>query len=205
MDTKAPIAFLPGVGASGDFWKPAARAMRRECKHIFHSWPGLGDEPPSPSVAGPSDLVDLVASGIHEPTDLIAQSMGGVIAMRLAVQNPGFVRKLVLATTSGGLPMEEHGALDWRVAYRQEYPDAPQWLYSDWGDQTEHLAKIDIPVLLIWGDSDPISPVSVGATLERLLPRSELRLIKGGSHDLAISHASEVATLIDDFLSKDIG
>lgn len=201
MDTRAPIAFLPGVGANADFWKPAARAMRRDCGHTFHSWPGLGNEPPSPAVAGPTDLVRLVADGICEPTDLVAQSMGGVIAIRLALQRPDLVRRLVLVTTSGGIPMAEHGAQDWRISYRSAYPNAPAWLYSDWGDQTERLPDIRIPVLLIWGDSDPISPVSVGAKLERLIPGAVLKIVKGGAHDLAISHASEVASLVDFFLA----
>ena len=203
MSRKVPIAFLPGVGASADFWKPAAQAMRRGCRHTFHSWPGLGDEPPSPPVNGPADLVKLVADGIREPTDVVAQSMGGVIAIQLALERPDLVRKLVLATTSGGISMAEHGAEDWRTSYRSEYPDAPSWLYSDWGDQTDRLPSISAPVLLIWGDRDSISPVSVGKRLQCLIPGAVLKVISGGAHDLARSHASKVAGLIETFLADE--
>lgn len=201
MDTKAPIAFLPGVGASADFWKPVAQFMRRGCAHIFHSWPGLGDEPPSPTVKDPADLVSLVADAIREPVDLVAQSMGGVIAIRLALQRPDLVRRLVLATTSGGISIHEHCAEDWRTSYRSEYPNAPQWLYSDWGDLTQHLPNIAIPVLLIWGDSDTISPVGVGLKLQQLLPNADFHIIEGGTHDLARTHAQQVSILIEDFLA----
>ncbi len=201
MDTNAPIAFLPGMGASADFWKPAALLMRSDRAHTFHSWPGLGDEPPSPAVNDPADLVKLVEEGLHEPTDIVAQSMGGVIAIRLALQRPELVRRLVLATTSGGIPMQEHGALDWRISYRSNHPDAPQWHFSDWGDYTDRLHEITVPVLLLWGDNDPISPVKVGLKLKQLLPRADLNIIEGGHHDLARTHARQVSVLIEDFLA----
>jgi pimeloyl-ACP methyl ester carboxylesterase len=202
MKTKTPIAFLPGVGASADFWKPVAQAMPRDRDYTFHSWPGLGNEAPSPAVNSPGDLVKLVIDDLDEPTDLVSQSMGGVIAVQVALQRPDLVRRLVLATTSGGVPMADHKAEDWRTSYRNEYPNAPPWLYSDWGDLTERLMGISIPVLLIWGDSDPISPISVGERLEQLIPGAVLKIVKGGAHDLARSHVSEVATLIDTFLSE---
>jgi pimeloyl-ACP methyl ester carboxylesterase len=62
------------------------------------------------------------------------------------------------------------------------------------------LQTIDIPVLLLWGDADPISPVSVGQRLAALLPRARLQVSANGDHDLAETHAAEIAPLIDEFL-----
>ena len=36
------------------------------------------------------------------------------------------------------------------------------------------LVKIQCPVLLIWGDQDPISPVSVGRYLEKQFKQARL-------------------------------
>jgi pimeloyl-ACP methyl ester carboxylesterase len=58
------------------------------------------------------------------------------------------------------------------------------------------VREIAIPALLIWSDSDVISPVAVGAKLGALLPRAELHVLRGGGHDLATRQATEVASLI---------
>jgi|GEM_PF-6247558 len=55
---------------------------------------------------------------------------------------------------------------------------------------------IAAPTLLIWGDCDPISPVSVGLHLERRLPNAKLHVVLGGDHSLASNKAEVVAPLI---------
>ena len=46
------------------------------------SWPGFGGAPPEPGVNGIDDLVARVVRRITGPVALLAQSMGGVIAVR---------------------------------------------------------------------------------------------------------------------------
>ncbi|THG87146.1 alpha/beta fold hydrolase [Pseudomonas sp. A-1] len=67
------------------------------------------------------------------------------------------------------------------------------------------MAELHMPVLLLWGDADPISPVRVGQRLAELLPRAELHVIPGGGHDLGFTHAGEVARLIDRHLAVEGG
>ena len=52
------------------------------------------------------------------------------------------------------------------------------------------------PTLLIWGDSDAISPVAVGRHLVQRLPNARLEIVPGGDHDVASTHADHVARLI---------
>jgi pimeloyl-ACP methyl ester carboxylesterase len=56
----------------------------------------------------------MVVARMTEPVDLVAQSMGGVIAARIALAHPQLVRRLVLTVTSGGVDMTAFGASDWR-------------------------------------------------------------------------------------------
>jgi pimeloyl-ACP methyl ester carboxylesterase len=58
--------------------------------------------------------VRLVEARIDSPDDLLAQSLGGVIAARIALARPQSVRRLVLVVTSAGLDMGRFGASDWR-------------------------------------------------------------------------------------------
>ncbi|MDR3101590.1 MAG: alpha/beta hydrolase, partial [Paraburkholderia sp.] len=55
----------------------------------------------------------------------------------------------------------------------------------------------------LWGDADPISPLTVGEKLLELLPNSELDVVSDGGHDLACVHARVLAPLVDDFLQAD--
>jgi pimeloyl-ACP methyl ester carboxylesterase len=143
-------------------------------------------------VRGLDDLVARVLAQLDQPVDLVAQSMGGRIAVEVAQRVP--LRRLVLTATSAGVPM--HGASDWRAAYRTNYPDAQAWITEPQPDLSALIARIEAPTLLLWGDRDPISPLSVGERLKSLLPNARLHVVHGGDHDLAVTHAGEVAAQI---------
>jgi len=164
------------------------------------SWPGLGEEPPDPDIRGIDDLVRLVVDQVGDSADIVAQSMGGLVAIRAALAAKGRVRRLVLTATSGGLDVEALGARDWRDAYRRSYPQAASWITMARQDLTPNLAEIVAPTLLIWGDADPISPLAVGQTLKTLLPAATLRVMPGGDHDLAVIHAAQTARWIEEHL-----
>jgi pimeloyl-ACP methyl ester carboxylesterase len=120
------VLFLPGASGSASFWKPVAD--RAGVDGVFFAWPGLGDEPALPDINGIDDLIDLVADEVTEPVDIVAQSMGGLIAIKLALAFPGMVKRLVLAVTSGGVPVADLGGSDWRPDYFAAYPRAATWI-----------------------------------------------------------------------------
>lgn len=195
--------FLPGVGGDPGFWRPVGDLLPGG-SDLFFGWPGLGDQPADPKVRGYDDLMALVAASLKRPTDLIAQSMGGALAMRLALAFPDKVRRLVLTATSGGLNMQGFGATDWRDAYRRLFPHAADWVMAPFPDLSVALSSLHQPALLLWGDNDPISPVAVGEYLCERLPDAHLHVVKGGGHDLAVTHAAEIAPLIAAFLKPRI-
>ena len=186
--------FLPGASGRASFWKPVAAHLG--CDGVFFGWPGLGAEPPRQGVDGLDDLVGLVADEIHEPVAIVAQSMGGVIAIKLTLAFPDLVKSLVLTVTSGGVPMVDLGGSDWRPDYFHAFPHAAKWISDPVADLSSQLPSIQAPVLLLWGDSDPISPVAVGQRLSALLPNARLCILQGAGHDLAQTHAPTVAEQI---------
>src|SRR5579859_8065299 len=99
------IFFLPGAGGSPSFWKPVAERLPREWSKVHYAWPGLGDQPARSDVAAFDDLTELVEREINGSLDLVAHSIGGVIAARLALTRVKDVRRLVLSATSGGVDM----------------------------------------------------------------------------------------------------
>jgi len=195
------LLFLPGASGNVQFWRPVSTKLRHPGARRFVAWPGLGGVPPEPDIRGIDELVARVTRDITCPVALLAQSMGGVIAVRAALEKPSFVRHLVLSVTSGGIDMASLGAEDWRPGYRERHHGLPSWFTEERRDFTERLREIRIPVLLLWGDADPISPVAVGRRLAALLPRAELVIFSGGTHDLVLERADEVAPHIDRHLA----
>ncbi|WP_439816874.1 alpha/beta fold hydrolase [Zavarzinia sp. CC-PAN008] len=198
--------FLPGAGGSALFWQSVAdRLPGAWPKHRF-AWPGLGDEPHDPRVQSLDDLVGLVTAALDAadaPCDVLAQSMGGVVAIRACLARPGRVRRLVLTATSGGIDVGALGAEDWRPAYRAAYPQAAAWIMTARADHSAEIGTLDLPVLLLWGDADPISPVAVGERLCHLLPDARLVVIPGADHSFVETHAAQVAELVGEFLEAD--
>lgn len=195
------LLFLPGAGGDPAFWLPVSRRLATPATQQRLGWPGFGPVPPQADIEGFDDLVRMTCAEITEPCALIAQSMGGAIAVHSALAKPGLVSHLVLTVTSGGVDMSAAGAADWRPAYFAAHPTAPRWFADYREDLTQQIQTLDIPTLLIWGDSDPISPLAVGRQLNALLRRSSLHVIASGGHDLAQTHAAQVAPLIDQHLS----
>ena len=194
------ILFLPGAGASAGFWRPVADRLNWDGQTRFFHWPGLGNEPHDPNVQGIDDLVAMVLSELDEPANLIAQSIGGLVAARVALKVPDKVRRLVLTATSAGVPIANLGGAEWRADYRRDYPRAAPWITDLHEDLSAQLGSINAPTLLLWGDSDSISPPAVGQRLHALLPHAALHIIQGGNHDLAKTHAAEIAPLIVEHL-----
>jgi pimeloyl-ACP methyl ester carboxylesterase len=195
------ILFLPGSGASPDFWKPVGALLPAEWPKEYFGWPGLGHQPHDPKVKGLDDLIAMVVARMDEPVDLVAQSMGGVIAARIALAHPQLVRRLALTVTSGGVDMTAFGASDWRPDYRKSFPKAAEWIYEPSAAAPLPVERIVAPTLLLFGDADPISPVAVGQHLQSRIAGSHLHVLPGGDHDLARVMADRVAPLIARHLS----
>ncbi len=195
------VVFLPGALGRTAFWDPVATRLTSSAVQRHIGWPGFGSLPADPAIGTLDDLVASVAARITEPVALVAQSMGGIVAMRIALAQPELVTHLVLAVTSGGIDVAGLGGQDWRPAFHQANPLLPRYFSMAQDDLSDQLAQVRAPTLLLWGDADPISPVAVGTRLAALLPHAVLHIVPGGDHQLAHTHAAHIAPLIDAHLA----
>ena len=154
--------------------------------------------------------VVLEALGI-ETVDLVGYSLGGAVAMQLAMQHPGMARRVVFAggtsyRRDGLYPemlAEPEAAADdltgsvWHQAYVRVAPDPGRWpdlvakngeldrAFAGWAD--EDIQAMTTPMLLIIGDSDIVRPEHT---------MKMFRLLGGGViGDLAGLPASQLAVL----------
>lgn len=64
------------------------------------------------------------------------------------------------------------------------------------------LAKIDIPVNLIWGKNDNITPVFVAEEFKKLIPNSRLELIDKCGHAPMMEHPEKFNETLEQFLNS---
>ena len=79
-DSVTKTLFLPGASGSAAFWKPVAD--RLACNVRLFAWPGLGREPAQQGIESFDDLITMVKAEIDAPVTIVAQSMGGYIALQ---------------------------------------------------------------------------------------------------------------------------
>jgi pimeloyl-ACP methyl ester carboxylesterase len=197
-----PVAYLPGASGCSASWEPIASvlASRREPRLI--DYPGLGEQPEVPGLRDLAALTHWVQSELPEVCDVVTLSMGSALGLRLALDYPERVRRLVLVAPCGGLGVSRFGALDWREAFVEQRPQAPRWFVDDQSDFSDRLNDISIPTLLVFGDDDVIAPPAIGEYLMDRLPSARLEVIEDASHDLEEEHPAFVASLIEAHLRR---
>jgi pimeloyl-ACP methyl ester carboxylesterase len=192
-----PLVFLPGAGGRSEFWAPVAERLGDLAPCHRLAWPGFGEVAADPAIGSLDDLFRWLLGRLPEgESHVIAQSMGGVLAARLAIEHPARVSRLVLAATSGGVDVARLGAEDWRPGYRATLPDVPRWFVDDRTDLSARLSAIRAPTLLLWSDADPVSPLAVSELLAACIPGARRVVVRGGTHAFAEERPDEVAAAI---------
>lgn len=95
-----PVVLLHGFTQTAECWGPFADDLGRRFPIVAVDLPGHGG-----SLDVRADLVDtahLVASDL-QPSTLIGYSLGGRVALHLALQRPDLVQRLVLIGATGGI------------------------------------------------------------------------------------------------------
>jgi pimeloyl-ACP methyl ester carboxylesterase len=134
---------------------------------------------------------------------LVGSSMGGWIALHLALLRPERVRAVIgIAAapdfTEWGFSPEQKSALRRDGCIEEPNPYGPEPSvftrpFWEWGQQLRLLGgeiAIDCPVRLLHGEADPEVPLEVAFRLMRALRSSDVQLnvLKGGGHRLSEPH-----------------
>ena len=194
------LLFLPGASGVARFWQPVIDRLGASVEHVAFDYPGFGGNPPDPALSSLEQLTDWIETYVDRPVAILAQSMGGSIAMQLALRNHALVRRLVLTGTSGGVSMDRFNVAEWREKYRKEFPGNPRWFTDDRTDLSKRVANLPMPCLLVFGTRDPVAPLTVGEYLAELLPDARLMTVDTDSHFFVRDMPDAVAPHIRTFL-----
>lgn len=220
---KSHVVFIHGFTASAYIWRRLAARMSPEfdivCVDLFGH--GRSDIPilDSNNIDIPS-LIRLQSTAIFELIEnlgfekyaVVGSSLGGWIAMDLAV-NLKRPEKAVLVDTAGTTTINDgkfaDGMLELLAGYMKRkrrfgkmlasaiITTRPEQLKMD----PSLMSKVDFDVSIIWGENDHILNPKYGKELSKTFKDSEFHMIKNADHTPFTTHPSEVADIINSFLS----
>src|SRR5262245_61489789 len=103
-----PMVLVHGLGGAGINWLNVGPGLARRARVVALDWPGFGHPPPAGRSARlPAQrevlgrFIGAVAGG---PAIVVGNSMGGLLAMMVAAEEPARVSHLVLAAPAQPLP-----------------------------------------------------------------------------------------------------
>jgi len=172
-------------------------------------------------------VLDLITREKISRPVIIGHSLGGAIATKIAATNPRSLSGLVLLSAASirhPLPQP------WQTLQRLTAPlkpllhpvrklalklarlDASDYLQLTTpaekttfrrlisADLTPLLSSVNCPTLILWGETDPSTPLSDARTLNRLIKNSRLHTFPGSGHFFYLDHPAEVAAEITAFI-----
>jgi pimeloyl-ACP methyl ester carboxylesterase len=232
-----PVVLIHGAGGSSNIWLRQIQTLEEDFHVLAIDLPGHGYSEGN-GEGTIEDYVRFVSSlldALHlREVFLVGHSMGGAIAMSLALSFPEKIRKMALAGSGARLrvPPEVFAALDkdfqeairviCRYAYSPRFPtyllslgeaemgkSRPEVLLKDLAacdafDIRPHLSQIRVPSLILCGREDRFTPLELSLFLRDNLANSQLEIIEGAGHMAMIESTSDFNGVLARFLSEPI-
>ena len=219
-----PIVLVHGLAGSTRWWSRNLAALAARHRVYLVDLPGFGA---LRRQAGGFALAEAAAwllawmEAVNlRQAHLVGHSMGGYIAIRLAVAHPQVVRRLILVAAAGvpsGRSLVRH-LIPLARALRHARPGFLPVLAYDalragaptlWRasrqllaqDVRERLASIAAPTLLVWGENDALIHPALGHVLREEIPDSRLVILPGAGHVPMFDRPAEFNAVMLRFLA----
>ena len=198
-----PVLLLHGLMGEMDHWESSLESLGAFCRPIAPELPifdaGLVDV----SVPGLAEHVRRFMETLELPPAIIGgNSLGGHVALELALAHPGWVTGLILTGSSGLLERTFTRKVPHRptAAYVRERMEeifydpthvTPEWVESIRRIVTTRrlafrvlrwLQRISVPTLIVWGKEDRITPPEVAERFHARIRGSQLVYLPNCGH-----------------------
>jgi pimeloyl-ACP methyl ester carboxylesterase len=235
-ESGAPLVFVHGSGDSARSWAQVIAALP-DIRCLALDLPGHGAliEQPGPDTMSVADYAAFMRAEIERReltgTRIIGHSLGGAIALQLALDAPDLVGGIALVGTGARLRVLPDllvaaqtdqveaqpqltgfgfapGHEEARERFLREMePVAPGMLYRDLAacdafDCRDQLERITCPALIIVGTEDRLTPPKYAMYLYDHLSQATLVEIEGAGHYLQHEAPEELAEALRDWRAQ---
>lgn len=240
---RPPVLLVHGAGSSSVVWMDAVKRLGPRRRVVAPDLPGHGQSDPwhdaghdaghDPSLDLYRDAVGTIASHLGlERVVLVGHSMGGAIALRIALAWPERVAALVLVCTAARLaaPVELMAALERDPLHMSEWmarlsfaPSTPRELVERWQavawtaspetlladlrvgsgfNVSSELSRLRMPALVVGGMDDLLTPPAHSKDLAQGLPNARLLLVPQAGHMAFLEQPDRFYAALDPFLAE---
>lgn len=230
---RTAVVLVHGAGGSHVHWPAALRRLPGATVYAL-DLPGHGrsEGEGRRSIGAYRDVVRafLEAAGLERAV-LVGHSMGGAIALEVALRYPQRLAGLVLVGSGARLrvapallqalredyPRAVETLVQWlfaesaseqarRAARRQLLEANPQVVYGDFlacdaFDVMGELPRVETPTLVLCGTEDRMTPLKYSEYLAAHIPGARLEAIPGGGHMVMLEQSEPVAQAVAAFLA----
>lgn len=221
----APILILHGWGRSGNEWVGIAKDLSAWSgrKAYVVDLPGFCGSS-LPTVLSMAEYSMLVAKFCEymeiKKAVILGHSLGGRVGILLAALQPNLVEKLILVDPAGVKPRSIKRVVLKNIAklfgwvprmWRQkvvgrvmdsDYHNSPalRGLYRIvvGEDLQKYLHIITCPTLVVWGENDPILPLSLTHVYRKKIRDVRIRVVWGAGHDPHLSHPDQTLAILQE-------
>jgi pimeloyl-ACP methyl ester carboxylesterase len=191
-----PLLLVHGLGGAASNWRALAPLLLPGRRLLVPELPGHGGSEPLPAAASLNAYADRLAlvpehEGVF-PTAVVGHSLGGAIALRLAIRRPELVDSVVLASAAGitssarrsRYALAVTGALKpgRRIApHRGRVARSPVLrvlVFGRWGAADPQALPADVVDGFLAGPARHTDTVSAAQALTRDDPRAELDRVR---------------------------
>lgn len=210
-----PLVLIGGLANDVSEFRIITDALAHHHRVLVFDNRGAGrtdkpDEPYSIELMA-ADTAGLMQATGFDRADIIGVSMGGRIALELAVEHPEMVNRLILLSTAARtVPRLWRSilldALPRLPLFKGKYPQPlfafqRQRAASSSYDGTAKLGQMIAPTLILHGQGDKITPYALAEELHRGIPGSTLRPFKGGHLFFLFRQRQEFLEAVEAFLA----
>ncbi len=209
-----PLLLINGLGAQISEFTDLIDLISAHRKVIAFDNRGAGksDKPDVPYTIEmmAADTLGLLKALNVGRTDVVGISLGGRIAMELALAYPEFVSRLVLVSTSAKVVRSWQSRLVFGLIHNLPVVRGKQPRYafirqknaSDGFDCTDRLHEITAKTLILAGRKDRFSPVALQEELHSKIARSEFKAFDGGHLFFMMKERRNFLRTLESWLSE---
>src|SRR6266576_4946517 len=151
-----PLVLVHGLGGAASNWTELAPLLLPRRRLLVPDLPGHGGSTALPGVSGLDPFADRVAAVAERegmlPAPVVGHSLGGVVALRLALRRRNDVSALVLAAGAGISSTTRRAKYGLRILGII----GPRRLVAPWADSVADSPLLRYAVFGRWGAADPL-------------------------------------------------